>query len=273
MTNNGSATPRLRTEIWVFFIVLLVLNTVFAVGIGEGWIERKYFAPGRLLLLGGTLFAIVLLSRGIMAALGLLKPLLVWRVSPLIFLAAILWPFVFSIVFTIIRSLVQGVPIELINHGGVDFLQRDGMLRRVFVISLIGEIVWVGYAIANLSKFHSWRVAAIITGGFWALWWLPMVIYGLGVIPGFTFIGLCMNVLGVSFFCAFFYALTRSGLVILCMQFCFNIAVLTIAVLPGVAGKTAFEAYAASYMILGFLAVTFVLPRLQNRQAAQPAAA
>lgn len=265
-SNDASATPRLWVEIWVFFGVLFILNTAFVVAIGEGWLERKYFAQGRLLLLAGTLIVIVCASRGVRAALGLFRPLFVWRVPPLVFLAAILWPFVFAISFVIIRSQVQGVPLQLTNPDGIALLQRDGVLFRVFVVSLVGEIVWVGYAIRNLNKFYALPIAAAITGTFWALWWLPMVIYGIGVIPGFTFFALWMNVLGVSFFCGFFYALTKSGLVILIMQFLFNCAVLSIPILPGVAGQGAFTASAATYMVLGFLAVVFLLPRIQGTQ-------
>lgn len=270
MTDSVSAPHRLRIEIWVFFAVLFILNTAFVVSIGEGWLDKKYFPRGRLLLLGGTLVGVVLLSRGVRAALDLLKPLLAWRVPPHLFVIALLWPFVFALSFVVMRTLVIGGPLQLTNPGGIEFLQRDGILGRIFIVSLIGEIVWVGYAISNLSKFHKLPVAAAITGVFWGLWWLPMIIYTLGVIPGMSFLGLGMNVLGVAFFCAFFYALTRSGLVILLMQFFFNCAVLSIPVLPGIAGVRAFEAFAASYMILGFLAVTFLLPWIQQRQATAP---
>jgi membrane protease YdiL (CAAX protease family) len=264
---DGSYTPPALSEVWVFFLAVLVINSTFVIGVGEDWIDQKYYSRGRLILLAGTLVAVVLISRGARAVLELIKPLLVWRISPLWFLAAVLLPIVISVSFVIGQSLLTGAPLELITSS-VRLLQREGFLLNIFIIALVGEIVWVGYAISNLSRFYSRPIAAIITGTFWTLWWAPMVVYNIGVVPGLSFSGLWMNMVGVALFCAFFYTLTRSGLVILAMQFCLNCTILAVPVMPNVAGAFAYQVYAAIYMILGFVAVTVLLPKfLEKREA------
>ena len=266
MTDSTSAPTSLRTEVWCFFAAILLLNTAFVVAVGEGLIPRHHFPNGRLLLLGGTLVAVMVLFRGPRALLELVRPLLVWRLSPLWFLAAFLLPAVFSALFVIGRAVLSGAPLEILGPG-FPLLQRDGFLLNILIVALVGEIVWVGYAIRTLNKFYSLTMAAVITGTFWALWWLPMVLYSVGVTPGLPFTGLWMNMLGIAFFCAFFYKATGSGLVILGMQFCVACSVLAFPVLPNIAGATSYQIYAALYMVLGFLAVVVLLPMFQKHRS------
>lgn len=256
-----------KHEVWLFFISILILNTVFVTGVGQGWIPQQYFSQGRFVLLAGTLAAVVLLSRGPGSVLGLVKPLFVWRISPWWFVAALLWPILFSITFVIGQSVVTGTPLEIFSSG-VELLGRRRFLIAIFIAALVGEIVWVGYAIRNLSKSHSLVVAALITGTFWGLWWLPMVIFDIGIVPELSFLGLWMNMVGIAFFCAFFYTLTHSGLVILVMQFCFNSCVLAFPVLPNTAGPIAYQVYSGLYMIIGFLFLTVLLPNLVRKRKA-----
>ena len=263
MIQNMTAPAPARHEVWIFFAAILFLNTAFVLAVGEGLIPKHHFPRGRLVLLGGTLAAVVLLFRGPKALFELIRPLFVWRISPLWFIAAFLLPAVFSAAFIVGKAVLIGEPVEILGPG-VELLQRDGFLLRVLFVALVGEIVWVGYAIRTLSTFHSLRMAAIITGTFWAAWWLPMVIYSLGVTPGLPVVGLWMNMLGIAFFCAFFYKATGSGLVILAMQFCVSCSVLAFPVLPNIAGLTSYYFYSALYMVLGFLAVTVVLPMMER---------
>lgn len=267
MQDDIAATRSLKVEVWVFLFAMVAINFVFVTGIGEGLIPERHFPRGRLVLLCGSLVAVAFLWRGFRGLWDLVKPLLVWRVSPIWFLAAFLWPIFFAASFVIGKSLVTGEPLMLFNQSGVELLKREGFLYRIFVLALISEIVWVGYSIRLLSKCYSLLIASFITGTFWALWWVPMVIYGIGVIPDLTFTGLWVGQVGIALFCAFFYAITRSGPVILGMQFCFNCVMLAFPVLPGNAGITGYHAFCTIYMVLGLVAVIYVLPRIQGRQA------
>ncbi len=259
-----------KREVWFFFVAIFIINSVFVIGVGQDWIPRHYFPQGRFFLLGGTLAVVVLLSRGPGSVLGLLKPLSVWRISPLWFVLAFLWPILFCVLFVIGQAVMTGAPVEIFAPG-VELLRRQRFLVNIFIAALVGEIVWVGYAIRNLSKSYSLTGAALITGTFWGLWWLPMVIYEVGIVPELSFLGLWMNMVGIAFFCAFFYTLTGSGLVILVMQFCFNSCVLAFPVLPNTAGPIAYQVFSGLYMVVGFLFLTVLLPRLQRRGDAVPA--
>jgi hypothetical protein len=273
MTNSVTAPKSLRTEVWVFLIAIVVINFIFVSGVGEGIIPEQYYSRGRLVLLGGALVAVALIARGPKAIWELITPLFVWRISPIWFVVAIMWPIVFAILFVLGHAAVTGTPLELFSESGLRLFQREGFLLNIFILALIGEIVWVGYSVKNLSKFYSLQLSAVITGTVWALWWTPMMIYGIGIIPGLSFVGLLMGQIGISFFCAFFYFSTRSGLVILGMQYCFNLSLLAFPVLPNSVGQLGFELYAAIYLVLGFLAVTFLLPWMQKRNAAHLTAA
>lgn len=272
MTETDQAPRRLRTEVWLFFIAILILNSLFVAGIGEGLIPKHYFSKGRLVLLLGTLVGAIVVMRGPRAVLELIKPLLVWRISPLWFIAAFLWPILFAVTFVIGRSFVMDIPLEIIG-GGIKLFSREGFLLNMLIVALVGEIVWVGYAIRNLSKFHPLAIAALITGTFWTLWWGPMMIYQIGIVPGLDFLGLWMNMVGIAFFCAFFYTLTRSGLVILVMQFCYNGSSLAFPILPNAEGLLSYQIYSALYMITGFLFLTVLLPIFRRRQAGNRATA
>lgn len=256
-----------KREVWFFFLAILILNSAFVTGVGQGWIPKHYFPQGRFLLLGGTLAAVVLLSRGPGSVWGLVKPLLVWRVPPFWFLAAFLWPILFSVAFVIGHAIFSDRPLEILGPGA-DLLTRQRFIINIFIAALVGEIVWVGYAIRTLSKSYSLVIAALVTGTFWGLWWLPMVIFEIGIVPDLSFLGLWMNMVGIAFFCAFFYTLTGSGLVILVMQFCFNCCVLAFPVLPNTAGAVGYQVYSALYMIVGFLFLVVLLPILKNRHHA-----
>ena len=271
MTTSVAAPVKLRTEVWVFLIAIVVINFAFVAAVGEGWIDDKYYARGRLALLGGALVVVVFFARGLSGILELIKPLFVWRVSPIWFALAVLVPIIFAMVFVVTRSLILGEPLVLFNQSGLALFQRDGFLLNIFMIALIGEIVWVGYAIRHLAKFYSLQLTAIITGTCWALWWAPMMVYEIGIIPGLTVPGLWAGQVAVALSCTFFYFATRSGLVILAMQYCFNLSLLAFPVLPGSIGTFGFELYSVIYMALGLVAVTFILPWAQKRGLAAPA--
>ncbi|MEM9320235.1 MAG: hypothetical protein AAGA70_14710 [Pseudomonadota bacterium] len=222
------------------------------------------------MLLGLVLATVVPLWRGLPAVIGVFRPLTVWRINPLWFVVAILWPILFSAAFVTTKALVLGEPLSLLSSGA-ELLGQPSFLATVFIAALIGEIVWVGYAIANLGRMRSRVISALIVGAVWGLWWLPMSYFEIGIVPGLTLASLWMSMTGVAFFCAFFDALTRSGLVIFAMQFCFNSSVVAFPLLPIHAGPWAFEAYSAAYMIVGFLFVAILLPRLESSRSEQEA--
>jgi hypothetical protein len=257
LSAEGDRVAARLTEVGVFFVTILVLNTVLVTGVAEGWLPEALFSRGRFYLLAGTLACVVLLSRGWRAVVDLVRPLGVWRVSPAWFLAAMLLPVAFSVVFLLLSAAVTGSDLVILGSG-IEILDRRNLLLSIFISALIGEIVWVGYALKMLRRYMPIEVACVVTGSVWGLWWLPMMHFGLGIVPNLTFAGLWMNMMGIAFFCAFFYLRTGSGLVILCMQFVFNCSTLAFAVIEG--GPATYNAFAALYMAAGWAAIRFGLP-------------
>jgi hypothetical protein len=253
-----AVTPHARpAEVASFFAAILVLNTVLVAGVAQEWLPGGLFSRGRFYLLAATLAAVVLIARGASAVVDLVRPLLVWRVAPVWFLAAALLPIVFSVVFLLVAAVATGSE-PVIFGSGLELLERRRVLVSIFISALIGEIVWVGYALRMLRHHIRVDLACVITGTVWGLWWLPMMHFDMGIVPNLTFVGLWMNMIGIAFFCAFFYLRTGSGLVILVMQFVFNCATLAFATLE--LGPATYNAFAAAYMAAGYCAVRFGLP-------------
>lgn len=270
LTTISVATNRryaAQAEVWIFFLAIILVNTAFVAFIAEDVLPKSLFPRGRFLLLGAVLAAVVFLSRGFWATIDLVRPLTVWRINPVWFLVAALWPILFSVGFVIAKILVTGGEWQIVSPG-IGLLTQPRLLTTIFIAALVGEIVWVGYAIRNLGHHYPKTVAALLTGTAWALWWLPMAYYQIGIVPGLSMVGLWMNMVGIAFFCTFFYTLTGSGLVIFAMQFCFNSSILAFPVLPRSGGPWTYEVYSALYMVVGFLFVTVLMPRLQARRAA-----
>ncbi|MEM6386097.1 MAG: CPBP family glutamic-type intramembrane protease [Pseudomonadota bacterium] len=272
MTDRSEASSILYKEVWLFLISILILNAIFVTAIAMEWLPRRYFADGRLYLLVGTLVGAIVVMRGPRTVIELVKPLLVVRFNWLWFFIAMFWPIVFSVTFVIVRSILTGDEMKIIGPG-FQLFYRDGFLLNIFILALIGEIVWVGYCLKNLSKFHSLVLTALIVGTFWSLWWTPMMYHQIGIVPNLEIIGLTMNMIGIAFFCGFFYTLTGSGLPILFMQFCFNNSILAFPVLPGASSQLSYQIYSGLYMLIGMFCVVILLPYIQRRRgmAAAPA--
>lgn len=262
VTDRSVASMR---EIWFFFASVFVLNTLFIMSLHYELLPGSLFRFGRFWLLFGILVVVVILWRGWHATLELLKPLTVWRVNPLWFLGAAMVPILSSVVFITVVSLITGAPLELYDWGPKLFERRRLMLA-ILVSALVGEVVWVGYAIRNLNFHFTPVTSAFIVGAFWAGWWLPMSYFQMGIIPGLSFFSLWASMTGVAFFCTFFYRLTKSGLVICVMQVCLNSSLLFFAVLQGPAGDRQFEFFSIFYLLTGIFLVTVIMPRLEGRQ-------
>lgn len=266
MTQTSSADPAThrfvqiasKAEVWTFFGVILALNTILVVGVTQDWLPGALFSRGRFYLMFVVLVAVVFVYRGWRATLGTLQPLTVWRVSPTWFLLAVLVPIVASVLFLLLWAAITWSSPDILGSG-LHLLSRPNLLLTIFISSLVGEIVWVGFAIRMLRHHYPVALVCAIVGTAWGLWWLPMVYFEMGVIPNLTFVGLWMNMIGIAFFCAFFYLRTGSGLVILVMQFVYNCAALAFAVIDS--GAAAYNTFSALYMIAGYLAVRFGLPK------------
>lgn len=237
-----------RWEVWIFLFGIVIVNASFVSGIAFEVLPKNLYSMGRFLLLGAFLFAVVFLSRGVGGLLELVKPMLVWRVSPLWYLLAIVWAAMNCLIILAAKGYLSNAGLSYIQMN-FDVVARPEIIRTIFVSSLIGEIVWIGYAVQKLSTRFTPYVSALIVGCFWTAWWFPMVYFHIGVIPGLPLIGLLFNQTGVAVMCAFFYIRTGSALVVLTMQMAFNNAILIFPVAPTSGGMPTYWSFAIFYFL------------------------
>ena len=82
--------PFLRKhEIWIFLLLLVVVNAIFVTSVVEGILPVGVYSHGRFLLLASVLFGLVFLVRRKEGLIDLLKPMIEWRRSPR---ASLTWP-------------------------------------------------------------------------------------------------------------------------------------------------------------------------------------
>lgn len=238
---------RLRAaEIWVVLGLLVLLNVAFISGIHWKKVPFGLYAYGRFVLLGLGLVVAVAFFRGPRGALGLVRPMTVWRVAPGWYLLAAAWAPLMCVVTLLTKGLSTGF--QVLRADLVIFTQPENLLM-ILVGSFIGEIVWVSYAINRLAGRFTVLVASLIVGVFWTLWWMPIVKLGVGVIPGLPFGALLLNMLGVAAMCGFIYARTGSGLVVLLLQVTLNSMLLVFPVLPISGGLKTYWLFAVIYLL------------------------
>jgi len=245
-------------EIWIFLCLIVMVNVAFVSGIHFGILPDRLYMLGRFALLGGTLGAVVLTFRGWAGVMELLRPMLVWRVSPGWFLLAVAWAPSLCILFLLGKSWLTGTHVLVPNYETV---AMPKIMITVIIASFVGEIVWVSYAIGRLSKRFTTVVACLIVGTFWTAWWVPIVILEIGVIPDLPIGGLWVSMLGVASICGFIYAKTRSGLVVLLLQITFNSSLLVFPVTPTSGGVPTFWAFSVFYLAVALLLHVVFGPR------------
>lgn len=236
-----------RLEIWIFFAVILVANTIFVVAIERGILPYGAYNYGRFALLGGVLVAVVAMARGPAGVATMLAPLIRWRVAPGWYVFALCWAVTLCLVFLGAQTLLRGVGPEVLTPG-LDTLLRPSVALSIFVGALVGEIVWVSYAIGRLTPRHGLLPACMIVGTVWTGWWVPMVWLNVGVIPDLPILALWINMVGVAAVCGFVYTHTRSGLLVLMLQCGVNSALVVFPVVPTTGGVATYWAFSATYL-------------------------
>ncbi len=238
---------RLRAaEIWVVLGLLILLNTAFVAALHWQVVPFGLYAYGRFLVLGSGLVGLVALFRGRAGARGLVQAMAVWRVAPGWYLLAAAWAPLLCVTTLLTKGLSTGFQVLRADLG---IFTQPAALMMILTGSVIGEIVWVSYAIDRLAGRFTVLVASLIVGVFWTLWWMPIVYLGVGVIPGLPFGALLVNMLGVAAMCGFIYARTGSGVVVLLLQVMLNSTLLVFPVLPTSGGLKTYWLFAVIYLL------------------------
>lgn len=237
-----------KHDVWVFFGAIVIVNAVFIWAIHMGLLPQGAFSMGRFVLLGALLFGLVFGLRGLEGIADLLKPMLVWRVAPIWFLLALVWGAGNMVLLLIGKGIVTGNGLAEVT-ANLRIVSMPSVMFTVFVSSFIGEIVWISYAVRRLSSTYTVFVAAVITGVVWTLWWLPMLYFEIGIIPGLPLMALLINQTTVALVAAFLYWHTKSGLVVLVGQILFNSSLLIFPVAPTSGGIPTYYAFAICFFL------------------------
>lgn len=249
-----------KYEVWVFLGLIVVVNGLFVSGIGFNILPETLYQLGRFALLAGILGGVVIAARGTEGIMDLLRPMLEWRRSPKWYLFAFLWN-------PILCLLILGVLYTLRPSGMPKFEPHFGLatnpyiVRTILISSFVGEIVWISYAIRRLSANFTPYVSALIVGLAWTAWWVPMVFYNIGIVPGLPIAALLFNQIGIAAMCTFVYMHTKSGLLVLCLQITFNFTILILPVTPTVGGFITYWVFAVSYFTAALLLFVYFGPK------------
>lgn len=241
-----------KHEVWLFLILLVLVNAVFVTSVVEGVIPEKFYSLGRFFLLGALLFGLVFCLRGFSGVWDILRPMIEWRRSIWLYAFALLWTLALCLIVLIGKGVITGR--FLTTQDLVPGIKSLPSLMPILLVSsFIGEMVWISYAVRKLSKTFTHYVSALIVGFFWTLWWLPMVVHNYGIIPNLPFVALLINQMGIAAMCAFVYYHTKSGLLVLIMQIVFNATILIFPVTPNEGGPLTYWAFAITYFIAATL--------------------
>lgn len=239
-------------EIWTFLVSIVLANAVFVYAISEHWLPPGLYNLGRFLLLGAVLVAVVFLFRGWKAPFGLLKPLTVWRIHPVWFVMALAWPPAIAVLTLTAKDLILGTG-PSVSDATLSVVLHPKLLPTLLIAAFVGEIVWVGYAIARLRNWTTTLAASLIVGMFWSLWWTPLVIINVGVVHGIPLPAVFINMFGVAVMCGFVYGHTRSGLAVFALQVSFNSTLLIFPIIPETGGVSTFVAFTSLYLFSSLL--------------------
>ena len=241
-----------KYEIWLFLALAPLVNTVVAYAYSIGIIGYTTYNFGRFYALMLLLICMVMFTKGVEGVKDLFRPMLVWKIHPKWYLFSLLFPFVICAITLLIKSVYYQIEYASLLTFNFPSLW-DSLL--VLKMAFMGEVVWVSYAIRELSKTIKPFYASQIIGFFWAGWWVPSVLLNVGVITDLPIWSLTFNMMGAAGMCAVVYGKTKSGICVCILQFMLNLSLLTLPVSPSVGGIYTYSAFGIIYFVvmLGFM--------------------
>ena len=101
-------------------------------------------------------------------------------------------------------------------------------------IAFVEETAWISFSLSKLQSRFTALQSALMVGGAWALWYMPMVAINEGVPAGYPVPVFMVSVMALTILLAWMYNTTRSGLVLLSAQFVSNTTFFIVPILPEV---------------------------------------
>ena len=191
--------------VWLYFALAFAITWGLQLPALLGSPERYMALVG----LGafGPMFAAMITARvegtGVRA---LFRPLLVWRVSPLWYLAALLVPGGIFVVAAAAYNLAG-------HHEPLLYLPDQPAFMVAAVVFPFGEeIGWRGFALPRLRDRYGPLAASVILGVLWTFWHIPMLT--LQGVPPVMYLVFVPFMVGGSVFFTWVYQHTRGSLLL-----------------------------------------------------------
>lgn len=235
-----------KQEVWIFLMLAPLLNAVITYASSKGIIGGSAYQHGRFFALLSLLICVVAYTKGIEGVKNLFRPMLIWKINPKWYLFSLLFSLTVCAFALLLKSFYYGIDYSSLMKFDFPPLRISIML---LAWAFMGEVVWVSYAIRELSKTLKPFYASQIIGFFWTCWWLPSVIIDVGVISDLPLWALLLNMMGAAGMCAIVYRKTKSGICVWILQFMLNMSLLILPVSPTVGGAPTYQAFAVLYYI------------------------
>jgi membrane protease YdiL (CAAX protease family) len=228
-----------RFPISVYFV------TVMAVHIGivaSQYYEIRNHGLGMLRLYTPAIIAlaVTVVGFGWAAAKRNLLSLVSVKVHPKYYLFALLYPaFVGMLALTILRIVgaVPDIHVDWEAASGARFFSLSGR------VSAVEEIAWIGFLLHMFARRYRLFQASALTGLMWGIWYIPLVLAEIQVVPGLPIAPLILNFMTIGAICAWLYLRTHSAAPVFIMQVTTNYTSVTIPVLPQRGGMVAYVAF------------------------------
>lgn len=241
-----------KNDIWIFLILAPLLNALMTYANSKGIIHGFVYTHGRFYALLLLLVSIILYSKGKKGIKDVFKPMLIWKIHPKWYVFSLLFSLTVAAITLFFKSIYYGVEFTSLLKFNFPSLKSSFFL---LTWAFMGEVVWVSYAIRELSKKTKPFFASQIVGFFWTLWWIPSIYVNEGVILDLPFWPVFLNMMGAAGMCAVIYAKTKSGICVWILQWMVNMSILILPVSPTLGGIPTYSAFAVLYFLamLGFM--------------------
>lgn len=244
-------------EIWIFLVLAPILNTFITYINSKEIIKGFVYTHGRFYALMFLLICIVKFTKGTSGIKELFKPMLNWKIN-------IKW-YLFSLLFSLVICCITLFLKSLYYDSDYSSLLKFDFppLRNIIILmtwAFMGEVVWVSYAVRELSKKLNPFYASQIIGFFWTCWWAPSILINVGVIIDLPLWSLLLNMLGAAGMCAIVYNKTKSGVCVWILQLMMNLSVLILPVSPIIGGIPTYSTYAVLYFLTMLVFMFFIYP-------------
>ena len=250
-------------EIWIFLLFAPITNAIFVYGVYLHLIPGRLYIHGRFFLLLFLLMGMVKFTKGNSGLKDLFSPMMVWKVPLRWYVFVFLFASTIACLTLYLKALYLGRDFTnyTLNFSVVGSL---GFTLNMILFALVGEVVWVSFAVRQLSKIMKPFFASQIVGVVWALWWTPIVMLNVGVIEDLPILALMTNMMGAAGMCAIVYGQTKSGICVWILQIMLNSSILVFPVSPSVDIPT-YWAFSAVYFLV-MLCLMYYFNTAENRQ-------